>query len=240
MTDNTPPVESAPSKRWYQRWWVWAIAAVVVLMAIAGSMSGSEDGEDSAAASTTSIAEETTTTGVETTTTTKAEETTTTEAETTTTQPTTTTSTIPTIGSGTYIVPDEVAPDTYRVVGYAARLDADLEIIDNFLVGDNGVGLVIVQPTDSYLEVNGEIVLVSETPALDPIALEFTSGAYLVGYDIEPGRYRVQPVDGTSYWARMDDQQEIIDNDLSDGASIVIVKEGDWALEINGSLELLP
>jgi hypothetical protein len=167
---------------------------------------------------------------------------TTTEATTTTTAlPTTTTTALPVIGPGTYIVPDEVAADTYRLAGYAARLDDELEIIDNYLIGDNGFGIVIVQPTDSYLEVDGGVVTVEAFGhPLDPIAEEFTSGVYLVGFDIAPGRYRVQPEDGTSYWARLDGTLDIIDNDLSDGATIVIIKQSDFALEFTGRLELLP
>jgi hypothetical protein len=154
---------------------------------------------------------------------------------------TTTTTALPVIGPGTYIVPDEVAADTYRLAGYAARLDDELEIIDNYLIGDNGFGIVIVLPTDSYLEVDGGVVTVEAFGhPLDPIAEEFTSGVYLVGFDIAPGRYRVQPEDGTSYWARLDGTLDIIDNDLSDGATIVIVKQSDFALEFTGRLELLP
>jgi hypothetical protein len=162
-------------------------------------------------------------------------------ATTTTTLPTTTTTALPVIGPGTYIVPDEVAADTYRLAGYAARLDDELEIIDNYLIGDNGFGIVIVQPTDSYLAVDGGVVTVEAFGhPLDPIAEEFTDGVYLVGYDIAPGRYRVQPEDGTSYWARLDGTMDIIDNDLGDGATIVIIKQSDFALEFTGRLELLP
>jgi hypothetical protein len=152
-----------------------------------------------------------------------------------------TTTALPVIGPGTYIVPDEVAADTYRLAGYAARLDDELEIIDNYLIGDNGFGIVIVQPTDSYLEVDGGVVTVDAFGhPLDPIAEEFTSGVYLVGYDIAPGRYRVQPEDGTSYWGRLDGTLDIIDNNVSDGATIVIIKQSDFALEFTGRLELLP
>jgi hypothetical protein len=151
-----------------------------------------------------------------------------TTASTTTTQPPTT-KTLPVIGSGTYIVPDEVPNDTYRLAGYAARLDVGLEIVDNYLMDDNGFGIVIVQPTDSYLEIDGEIVTVEAFgQPLDPIAAGFTNGVYLVGYDIAQGRYRVQPDNETSYWARLDDTMDIIDNDLSDGATIVAVKDADF------------
>lgn len=104
MTASTPPTEPTKSKPWYKRWWVWAIVGVVVVIAIAGSMSGSEEAGDAEAGTTTTIAaEETTTTAAEETTTTAAEATTTTEAPTTTTEATTTTTTLPPVlaeGSG--------------------------------------------------------------------------------------------------------------------------------------------
>jgi hypothetical protein len=218
------------------------LAGLFVLLVI-GSIASS--GEEDAAAPATTTTEGSSTTAVEETTTTVVEETTTTEpttttqAPTTTTEATTTTTTVPTIGSGTYIVPDEVAPETYRVSSYVARLDDELEIIANILIHD-GFGVVKVEPTDSYLEVQGEIALVSETGPFDPILLGVTDGIYLVNYDLDPGRYRVKAVDGTAYWARLDEDQEIIDNDLTDGDSIVIVADSDWALEFTGTLEPLP
>jgi hypothetical protein len=51
---------------------------------------------------------------------------------------------------------------------------------------------------------------------------------------------RPQPEDGTSYWARIDRTLDIIDNDLSDGATIVIIEQSDFALEFTVRLELLP
>jgi len=236
--------EMAPAKKpWYKKWWVWALIAFgVVIVAAALSPPPEEDTAAPAeATTTTSSASESTTTSVGETTTTQASTTTTQAPTTTTTQPPTTTTTLPIIGSGTYIVPDEVPPDVYRLAGYAARLDADLEIIDNELIGDNGLGLVVIQPTDSYIEVNGEIISVEAFGIpVDPIAAGYTEGVYLVGFDIDPGRYRVQPEGGSSYWARLDDTLDIIDNDLSDGATIVIVKDGDFALKFSGTLEVLP
>ena len=35
MTDNTPPAEPAARKRWYMRWWVWAIVAFVLFLGLA-------------------------------------------------------------------------------------------------------------------------------------------------------------------------------------------------------------
>lgn len=232
----------APAKKpWYRKWWVWVLVALGVILVI-GALASPGDEAAGDTTTTSAAADTTTTTAAETTVTTEPEGTTATEAPTTTTttQPPTTTTTLPVIGSGVYIVPTEVAPDTYRLAGYASRLDENQEIIDNFLIGDNGLGLVVVLETDAYLEVNGEIIPVEAlgTP-VDPIAQGFTEGVYLVGYDIEPGRYRVSPEASgeTTYWARLDDTLDIIDNNLSEGDLIVIVNESDYALEYRGVLE---
>lgn len=156
---------------------------------------------------------------------------------------TTTEPDLPTISSGVYIVPNEVAPGTYRFFGYMARLDANQEIIDNDLVdGDNGLGIMIVASTDAYSEVNGEAILVEDTGPVDPIALGFTEGTYLVGYDIQPGRYRISPAatSDSTYWSRLDRTMDIIDNNLSDGQLIVTVNSSDWALQYTGEISELP
>ena len=136
----------------------------------------------------------------------------------------------------------EVVPGIYRVAGYWARLDADLEIIDNDGVYDDGLSLVNVLESDAYIEVNGEMISIQYLPVLDPIASEFAEGTYLVGVDIAPGRYRITPgpAGDSAYWARLDDQREINDNDLSDGPLIVIVSESDWALTFTGTIESFP
>jgi len=124
-----------------------------------------------------------------------------------------------------------------------ARLDADQDIIDNDLVnGDNGLGIMIVVSTDAYAEINGEAILVDDTGPIDPMQLGFTAGTYLVGYDIQPGRYRISPTsDGSStYWSRLDRTMDIIDNNLSDGQLIVTVSSSDWALQYTGEITPLP
>jgi len=44
-------------------------------------------------------------------------------------------------------VGDEIQPGVYRYVGYFARLDDDLEIMDNDLVFGDGLGLMEVYAT---------------------------------------------------------------------------------------------
>jgi hypothetical protein len=57
-------------------------------------------------------------------------------------------------------------------------------------------------------------------------------GIYRVGADIEPGTYRSPGPSGSAcYWARLDAQDEILDNSLTRGPSVVIVQPTDAAVE---------
>lgn len=147
-----------------------------------------------------------------------------------------TTTTLPSsvIPPGMYIVNDTILPGTYRAAAYWARLDASQEIIDNGLFMDCP-SILIVDPTDSYIELGGGALPLAESIPMDPIAEGCTDGVFLVGLDILPGRYSVTAAGGDdAYWARLDGTLEIIDNDLGPGQRIVIVDPGDFALEIGG------
>lgn len=163
----------------------------------------------------------------------------------TTTSPPTTTTPLPFIERGTYAVPDEIAPGTYRVWGNAAtRLDENMELIDIYLAAVPGYGIMIVQPTDAFVSVGDWIISVEDFGRpIDPIAENVIAGVYLVGYDLEPGRYEVlnggHP-EGT-YWARLDDDLGIIDSEASDFGTVeVVVEASDFALEFKGTLRKIP
>jgi hypothetical protein len=227
-------------KPWYRRWWVIALG-VVVLIGIIANLGGDEaETEDPEAVATSTIEETTASTSPATEPSTTVQPTTTTTPATTTTTQATTTTTLPVISSGVYIVPTEFAPGLYRVVGYWARLDANQEIIDNDLVPENGMALLNVRDTDAFVEINGEAIAVADFNGgvADPILAGFTSGTYLVGIDIQPGQYRVTPETGsTAYFARLDANGEIIDNNLSEGQLIAQIAESDWAFSFTGTLE---
>jgi hypothetical protein len=210
-----------------------------------GIIGGLADGPDPVA-----VAVETTTTTQATTTTEPT--TTTTDRATTTTQPATTTTTMPTLGSGTYIVSEEalpgiphIVPGVYRVVGYWARMDSSQEIIDNDGVYDNGLTLLKVEASDAYIELSGEAVAFEDFPGLfdtnsvNPIVMEWTEGTYLIGVDLTPGEYMVSPIDGRAYYARLDESIGIIDNDFTEGQTIIRIAEGDYAFRFTGTLERL-
>jgi hypothetical protein len=208
------------------------IAFAVALLTVACSGDDSADADTSTAVAAAAVEPPTTT---------KAP-TTTQATTTTTTQPTTTTTTVPSIENGRYSVPDEVAPDTYRLWYSAARLDENMELIDNYLVGEGDTGIVIVQPTDSYLALDGTMVTVEDFgKPIDPIAKAATGGAYLVGYDLEPGQYRVHPSDnGVAWWKLRDDAMQVTESDEGDASLDVTVQEDDFVLEYRGTLARVP
>jgi hypothetical protein len=135
-----------------------------------------------------------------------------------------------------YLVGTEFAPGAYRVLGYWARLDENQEIIDNDIT-DDCPSIAVVHDTDAYIEINGAATPIQLDHPLDPVARGCEDGVFLVGLDIQPGQYRVLPRSTGSYWARLDGDLEIIDNDISDGQLIVNVRQGDFALKIDGTLQ---
>jgi hypothetical protein len=71
-----------------------------------------------------------------------------------------------------------------------------------------------------------------------PAGAEFGEGTYKVGVDIQPGEYKGTVDDGNGYWARLDRNQEILDNEWSTktGASMYLrVKSSDAYVEISGA-----
>jgi len=140
------------------------------------------------------------------------------------------------IPAGTYLVPDEVPPGVYRVVGYWATLDEDLETIENDGVYDEGaLSLAVIGSDASYVEFSEEALPLSELPSYPVLELNPTEGTYLVGPDIAPGRYRVTS-NSYAYAARLDDTLEIIDNDGNDGSVIVVLKPTDYAIQFSGTI----
>ena len=240
--DDDPPTPKPP---WWRRRWVLITAGTfIVLIVIAAltdsgsdepaddarAVSANDETPDGAATATEEPAEPSTTTS-----------TTSTTSTSTTTTTTTTTTTLPVISAGTYIVGTEIEPGIYRVVGYWARLDETLDIIDNENSGDNGIAVLVVQPSDTYIEVSNEAAKLEDFPVVDPIALGYTEGTYLVGIDIQPGRYRITAIgDRSAYSARLDNTLDTIANDRNDGSVLLIIQPTDFAVKYSGLIEALP
>ncbi|MDH3299936.1 MAG: DUF4214 domain-containing protein [Acidimicrobiia bacterium] len=143
------------------------------------------------------------------------------------------------IPPGTYLVGSEVPPGVYRVVRYWATLDEDNDILDNEFVLDNGLALAVVTSKATSVQFAGEAVGLRDRPNVDPLGLGFTEGTYLVGADLQPGRYRVRSADDLAYAARLDANLGIIDNALNQGSVILTIGPSDYAFTFRGTLEKL-
>lgn len=143
----------------------------------------------------------------------------------------------PVIAPGTYRVGSEVPPGVYRVSRYWATLDQNRDILDNDVVGQNGVLLAVVPESATYVQFSGEALALRDRPVVDPLVEGYTGGTYLVGNDIAPGTYRVSRPGDLAYGARLDAGLGIIDNDLNSGSVILIVEPTDYAFTFSGTLE---
>lgn len=100
--------------------------------------------------------------------------------------------------------------------------------------------ILVVRPTDGFIEISGGAVSADET-TMDPIAKGCTSGMFLVGKDIAPGRYKLRADTAHAFWSRRDERLATIANDIGAGDRVVTVRESDFALEISGgTLEAIP
>lgn len=122
------------------------------------------------------------------------------------------------------------------MAGYWARLDAGFDIIRNDGVyEDRALSYVEIQPTDAYFELRGEAIAIADFPVYDPLALGAEEGTYLVGIDIQPGRYRVEK-ESYAYAARLKCDGDIIRNAGNEGNVLIEVRAGDCLFEYSGRL----
>ncbi|MFG6113737.1 hypothetical protein ACGTN9_01015 [Halobacillus sp. MO56] len=233
----------------FKRWWFWVVAVIIII-----GVSGGGEGEDTEAqvdvnpateASAEEPAEEPVTEEKETAETegageTEAEETATEEEvveEDTEPEPVT-------YSSGMYEVGTEIEPGIYynpdgsvyaeRLAGFSGELD---DIIAN--ANPNGPYYMEIKESDAAVSFgNGGWRLYdgAEKERHD-IKKSFSSGIYLVGVDIEPGKYKLEG-DGI-YWARLSgvslEMTDIIANgNPTGGSAIVEVSPNDFAFEVSG------
>lgn len=143
------------------------------------------------------------------------------------------------LGAGVHEVGVDIAPGLYRVSIAWARLDEEMDVIDNDLTL-RGVSIMRVFDTDAFVELTGDAVPIDELPALDPREAGYTQGTYLVGADVEPGWYRVTAEPGgTAFAARLDDGLVVIGDQQDEQFVDVEVIESDFAFRFTGVLELL-
>lgn len=140
------------------------------------------------------------------------------------------------ISAGQYVVGTDVSPGLYRYSGYVARLDAEMQIIDN----DNarsGLGLVKISPHDSYFEVSGEAISLDFYPVYDVLGNGPRGGTYLVGVDIPPGRYRIHADGRSAFYKTYDKNMTRLSSDINKGSLILNLPASVFAVEFTGRLE---
>lgn len=145
---------------------------------------------------------------------------------------------LPSFGDGTHLVGTDIQPGLYRNadVGagcYWARLSGLGGGLEDIVTNDNASGSAIVEigAGDTAFESTrcGTWVLTSER--ITESMTRFGEGAFLVGVDIEPGRYRSEG--GTlCYWARLGNfggagVDGILANDNVEGQAIVDIAATD-------------
>lgn len=147
-------------------------------------------------------------------------------------------------GSGMFIVGDEIQPGLYRndgsitywerLAGYSGELD---DILSNGL--PEGPAYVEIKESDEAFssQGSGEWILIDDNYEGE-LLTEFGDGQYLVGVDIEPGKYRNDNASG-GYWARLSgfdgELDNIISNDIIEGSVIVEISPSDYGFETTRS-----
>jgi hypothetical protein len=252
MTETTVAPESpevGPAPWWKQPVPLWLVIVIAFLALGVGAAVAASDEDDGAGPeggddSTTTVLDDERDAGV--TTTTVRTTTSATRPATTTTQAPTTTSTAPPwpgFGGGTQIVGTDVEPGIYIVTGtsfcYWERLSGLSgefgEIIANNNV--NGQGIVEIAPTDVAFSSQGCGRWELDEPPAEPVDT-FGSGDWIVGEQIQPGRYR-SDVEAWCYWERASglshNLRDIVANDnVTDGSAIVEIAPGDRRFSSSG------
>lgn len=142
---------------------------------------------------------------------------------------------------GFYTVGEEILSGKWRSTGtsdgcYWARLDSNQETLDNHF-GDAG-GTVNVRPTDFEVEFDGcgtwEYVE-NEIPVLQVNATSPKGdGFYTVGIEIAPGRWDSTGTGDGCYWARLDANQNTIDNHFGSAGGSLNIRATDYEVEFSG------
>lgn len=143
--------------------------------------------------------------------------------------------------SGFFLVGTDILPGKWHSTGtgsvcYWARLDANQNTLDNHF-GLSG-GTVNVRATDyeinfedcgiwEYVE-NQEKVLKPDANAIK------VDGFYTVGVEILAGIWRSTGTGDDCYWARLDGNQNIIDNHFGSAGGSVTIRSTDYEVHFEG------
>ena len=160
-------------------------------------------------------------------------------------------------GVGTYLVGKDIDAGLYRAVlttslmkmGYVERssgVSMDFaDILANIVL--TGDGYVEIKETDVAVKLTGvELYPISLDELTSNIKTEVSDGIYLVGYDLEPGTYKVEIEDSAINMAYIErvksvamDFSDIIANEVFQGQGYVEIKETDFAVRIQGGRLIL-
>jgi hypothetical protein len=112
-------------------------------------------------------------------------------------------------GDGTNLVPDDVAPGTYRTVAYTeecywVRLSGFEGGLEDWVSSGIGPGyhVVTIGPTDDGFDSHECGAWTADLGPVTRTTQEFGEGTYIVGTDLEPGTWTAESGDNC-YWARL-------------------------------------
>lgn len=157
------------------------------------------------------------------------------------------------IGDGTYLVGQDIQSGLYKAtltdtitgLGYIERSKDVSMDVNSILANINltGNGYVEIKDTDVAVRLQGVEISPVDLSTLTPdIKTEVSDGIHLVGYDINPGRYKVEVTDettGMGYVERAKNvsmgMDDIIANQIFQGPGYVDIKDGDFAVKVQGA-----
>ncbi|GAA0177048.1 hypothetical protein SH2C18_03440 [Clostridium sediminicola] len=154
--------------------------------------------------------------------------------------------------TGKYLVGEDIESGLYRAtitdpimkMGYIERAkDVSMgidSIIANIVITGNGY--VEILDTDVAVKLQGVEIEPINLEKLSPnLKEELTDGIYLVGYDLTPGTYKVEVTDTTTGIGYVERSKsvamgvnDIIANEALQGPGYVEIKEGDFAVRLQG------
>jgi len=143
------------------------------------------------------------------------------------------------IAAGTYATPSEIAPGFYRTTRYFELRDAQNKIVVNDFQLDEAPTVAIVDGRGTSVTLRAGATRVEAGGTIDPF--QYDNGRVLIGLDLAPGTYRVNPVEGfdrTSITV-FDGQGRLLDITVAVGPSTLNVPAEGVFLDFVGRLELV-
>lgn len=233
----------------FKRWWFWVVAVIIIIAVAGGGEEGDTEAQVDENPATEASAEEKAEESVEE----ENESSETKESEEPEVEETAAEEEVEeensepepeTYSSGMYEVGTEIEPGIYynpdgsiyaeRLAGFSGELD---DIIAN--ANPDGPYYMEIKGSDAAVSFgNGGWRLFDDVEKeRHEIKKSFSSGIYVVGIDIEPGKYKLEG-DGI-YWARLSgvslELNDIISNgNPTGGSAIVEVSPNDFAFEVSG------